>query len=167
MSDNELNTEEDYADEYAIDADSSTKEYVTFQIEGQLFGIHVMQVQDVLGPQELVRIPLAPREVAGALNLRGRIVTAIDVRMRLGLKAYEGEKPPMSIVVEHDGELYSLLVDKVGEVLKMKEDNFEQNPATLDAVWREVSVGIYRLEEELLLIVDVDKLLDLDSLKAA
>src|SRR5262249_19688306 len=93
------------------------RDYVTMSIGAQMFGIPVLTVQDVLGPQQITRVPLAPPEVAGSLNLRGRIVTAIDVRLRLGMPKNADGKPPMSVVVEHEGELYSLLVDSVGEVL--------------------------------------------------
>src|SRR5512139_1000055 len=89
------------------------RDYVTMSIGDQMFGIPVLTVQDVLGPQNIARVPLAPPEVAGSLNLRGRIVTAIDVRPRLGLATREGGKAAMSVVVEYDGELYSLLVDSV------------------------------------------------------
>ncbi|NBB83781.1 MAG: chemotaxis protein CheW [Alphaproteobacteria bacterium] len=135
-------------------------DYVTMTIAGQMFGIPVLQVQDVLGPQKITRIPLAPVEVAGSLNLRGRIVTAIDVRLRLGLPARERSDKDMSIVVDQGGELYSLMVDGVGEVVSVRTDQFERNPATLDAVWREVSTGIFRLNDKLLVVLDVARLLD-------
>jgi purine-binding chemotaxis protein CheW len=138
----------------------ATQDYVTMYIEGQLFGIPVLTVQDVLGPQKITRIPLAPREVAGSLNLRGRIVTSIDVRLRLGLAARPADARAMSVVVEMGGELYSLMVDQVGEVLSLPAASFERNPATLDQLWREFSAGIYRLENKLLVVLDVTKLLD-------
>jgi purine-binding chemotaxis protein CheW len=144
-------------------ASIETHEYVSIIIAGQLFGIPVLQVQDVLGPQRITRIPLAPPEVAGSLNLRGRIVTAIDLRTRLGLpKRAAGEKS-MSVVVDQDGEAYSLLVDNVGEVLSLSAKTFERNPATLDIAWREVSDGIHRLDGNLLIILDVARLLDISS----
>lgn len=137
-----------------------TQDYVTMFIDGQMFGIAVLTVQDVLGPQKITRIPLAPREVAGSLNLRGRIVTAIDVRLRLGLKRADDENKGMSVVVEQGGELYSLMVDQVGEVLSLPVAKFERNPPTLDPMWREFSAGIYRLDDKLLVVLDVAKLLD-------
>lgn len=137
-------------------------DYLTLTIAGQLFGIPVLQVQDVLGEQKITHIPLAPPEIAGSLNLRGRIVTAIDVRKRLGLPP-EGESDEetshMSIVVEHEHELYSLIIDSVGDVLAFENDCYERNPPTLDPLWREVSAGIYRLEDQLLVVLDVAKLL--------
>jgi len=144
-----------------------TEDFVTMTIENQLFGIPVLMVQDVLGPQQLRRVPLAPPEVAGALNLRGRIVTAIDVRRRLGLSNRPAENMGMSIVVDHGGELYSLIVDAVGEVLTLPADSFENVPATLDAAWKNVTKGVHRLENKLLLVLDVSRLLDFAARAAA
>lgn len=138
----------------------ATQDYVTMLIEGQMFGIPVLTVQDVLGPQKITRIPLAPREVAGSLNLRGRIVTAIDVRLRLELSNHSEDNKGMSVVVDMGGELYSLRVDTVGEVLSLPAAKFERNPPTIDPKWREFSLGIYRLEDKLLVVLDVAKLLD-------
>jgi purine-binding chemotaxis protein CheW len=143
------------------------RQYVSITIADQLFGIPVLIVHDVLGPQRITRIPLAPPEVAGSLNLRGRIVTAIDVRLRLGLPKRPAENPGMSVVVEHAGESYSLMVDAVGEVLTLPTREFERNPPTLDLRWREVSLGIFRLNQELLVILDVDRLLDFTRNEAA
>ena len=134
---------------------------VTMTIAGQLFGIPVLQVQDVLGPQRLTKIPLAPPEVAGSLNLRGRIVTAIDVRTRLGLPLREESAKGMSVVVDLGGELYSLLIDQVGEVLTLPKEDFEPNPPTLDVRWRDISKGIYRLKGQLMVVIDVEQLLNL------
>lgn len=143
------------------------REFVTMTIAGQLFGIPVLTVQDVLGPQKITRIPLASREVAGALNLRGRIVTAIDMRLRLGLDPRPDDDPGMSVVVEYDGELYSLVIDSVGEVLSVPIADYERNPPTLDQRWREVSGGVYRLKDKLLIELEVDKLLDFGEAAAA
>ncbi|MCW2246894.1 purine-binding chemotaxis protein CheW [Azospirillum fermentarium] len=143
------------------------QDYVTMTIADQLFGIPVLQVQDVLGHQKITRIPLAPPEVAGSLNLRGRIVTAIDVRLRLSLPARSKDKPGMSIVVDLRGELYSLMVDSVGEVLSLSNEDFERNPATLDPRWREVSTGIYRLNGQLMVVLDVPRLLNFTNMEAA
>lgn len=149
------------------DIQSDQLEYVTMTIGGQWFGIPVLSVQDVLGPQNIAMIPLAPPEVAGSLNLRGRIVTAIDPRVRLGLPARDEDQSAMSIVVERGGELYSLLIDQVGEVLNLPANRFEQNPASLDDRWREISAGVYRLDDRLLVVMDVDRLLEFDKEVAA
>ena len=146
---------------------SGNQDFVTMTIADQLFGIPVLQVQDVLGHQRITRIPLAPPEVAGSLNLRGRIVTAIDVRLRLGLATRPKDKPRMSIVVDLRGELYSLIVDSVGEVLSLSKEDFERNPATLDQRWREVSTGIYRLNNQLMVVLDVSRLLNFANMEAA
>jgi purine-binding chemotaxis protein CheW len=148
-------------------ATSGNQDYVTMPIAELLFGIPVLQVQDVLGHQKITRIPLAPPEVAGSLNLRGRIVTAIDVRLRLNLPARPKDKPGMSIVVDLRGELYSLMVDSVGEVLSLSNEDFERNPATLDPRWREVSTGIYRLNGQLMVVLDVPRLLNFTNMEAA
>ena len=134
-------------------------ELVTVVLAGQRFGIPVLEVRDVLGPQKIARIPLASPEIAGALNLRGRIVVAIDLRTRLGLPP--ATESAMSVVVEQGGEPYSLLVDNVGEVLYVGDAAFEPNPPTLDAHWRAVSAGLYRLSDGLLVLLDVARALDL------
>ena len=153
-------------------ADSShgtnvSQEYVTASIGDQMCGIAVLQVQDVLAPQRITPVPLAPPEVAGSLNLRGRIVTAIDLRIRMGLPERDEAATTMSIVVEHQNELYSLIVDDVGDVLKVSEKTFERNPATLDPLWRAYSAGVYRLEEGLLVALDVPTLLSFNAQEEA
>ncbi len=134
--------------------------YVTLTVAGQLCGIPVLGVRDILAEQPITRIPLAPPDIAGSLNLRGRIVTAIDLRRRLNLpKAEEGQKR-MSVVAEQGGELYALLVDQVSEVMNLDSSLFERNPPTLERNWALFSSGIYRLEGRLLVILDVARLLD-------
>lgn len=137
----------------------TSRDFLTLKINNQLFGIPVLQVQDVLGETSVTRIPLAPPQVAGALNLRGRIVTAVNVRRCLGLVDEDAANKKMSIVVEQDNELYSLIIDSVGDVLALENSEFEQNPPTLDLLWRSVSLGVYRLDGTLLIILDIAKLL--------
>ena len=148
-------------------ASDETEEFVTFTIAGQLFGIPVLQIQDVLSSYQITPIPLAPPEITGSLNLRGRVVTAIDVRLRLGLSARPKDAESMSIVAENEGELYSLMVDSVGEVLALSQSAYERNPPTLDAKFRAFSDGIYRLDKQLLVVLDVNRLLDYDRSDAA
>lgn len=138
-------------------------EFVSFTIADQLFGLPILKVQDVLGPHAIARVPLAPPEIAGSLNLRGRIVTVVDMRRRLGLDGVADPSKCMSIVVERAGEAYSLIVDAIGEVLSVNDGTFERNPTTLDPRWRELSQGIYRLQGNLLLVLDLDRLLDFPS----
>ncbi|MBU8542284.1 chemotaxis protein CheW [Roseomonas sp. ROY-5-3] len=133
--------------------------FLTLTVAGQACGVPVLVVRDVLGPQVITRIPLAPPEVAGSLNLRGRIVTAVDLRRRLGLPPRPADIQPMSIVVEMAGELYSMLADAVGEVVPLRQEDSAANPPTLDAVWREVSRGVHRRDGQLLIVLDVERVL--------
>jgi purine-binding chemotaxis protein CheW len=135
-------------------------EYVTATVGGQLFGLPISRVQDVFAPDRLTRVPLAPPEIAGLLNLRGRIVTAIDMRRRLGLEARTGDAPRMAVGVECKGESYGLLIDVIGEVLKLPISEREDNPVNLDPGLARVSAGVHRLEGKLLVILDVDRVLD-------
>jgi len=138
-----------------VDADL----YLTLTVAGQTCGVPVLVVRDVLGPQTITRIPLAPPEVAGSLNLRGRIVTAVDLRRRLHLPPREPDQQPMSIVVEMAGELYSMLADGVGEVIPLRSEDSAPNPPTLDPLWREVSRGVHRRDGQLLIVLDVERIL--------
>lgn len=132
---------------------------LTLTVGGQPCGVPVLLVRDVLGTQSITPIPLAPVEIEGAMNLRGRIVTAVDLRRRLGLPPREAGAEPMSIVVEHGGELYSMLADAVGDVVPLAAADRAPNPPTLDALWRDVSRGVHRSDGQLLILLDVERLL--------
>ncbi|HEY1411362.1 MAG TPA: chemotaxis protein CheW [Rhodopila sp.] len=134
---------------------------VTLTVGEQLCGVPVLAVRDILGEQVITRIPLAPPEIAGSLNLRGRIVTAIDLRRRLRLPPAAPDQPRMSVVAEQGGELYALLVDQVSEVLSLDASMFERNPPTLERSWADFSTGIFRLDGRLLVVLDVSRLLAL------
>ena len=138
-------------------------EYVTATIGGQLFGLPISRVQDVFAPERLAPVPLAPLEIAGLLNLRGRIVTAIDMRHRLGLPVPADDRARMAVGIECRGESYGLLIDAIGEVLKLPAATREDNPVNLDARVARVSAGVHRLEGTLLLVLDVDRVLDLGA----
>ncbi|MBV9562339.1 MAG: chemotaxis protein CheW [Bradyrhizobium sp.] len=138
-------------------------EYVTAVIGGQLFGLPISRVQDVFMPERLTRVPLAPKEIAGVLNLRGRIVTAIDMRCRLGLPQRDDGRRVMAVGIESRGESYGLLIDAVGEVLKLADSGREANPVNLDTRLARVSAGVHRLDGQLLVILDVDRVLELGS----
>jgi purine-binding chemotaxis protein CheW len=142
-------------------AEGAITEYVTTMIGGQLFGLPIARVQDVFMPERLTRVPLASRDVAGVLNLRGRIVTAIDMRARLGLPKAEGDRPPMAVGVDLRGESYGLLIDSIGEVLKLPDDSREVNPVNLDPRMAKMSAGVHRLDGQLLVILDVDHVLEI------
>ena len=143
------------------EASENVVEYVTATVGGQLFGLPISRVQDVFAPDRLTRVPLAPPEIAGLLNLRGRIVTAIDLRLRFGLDAFAGDAPRMALGVEWKGESYGLLIDAVGEVLKLQTSDREDNPVNLDPGLARVSAGVHRLEGKLLVVLDVDRVLDI------
>lgn len=142
-------------------ANEDTQVLVTLMVADQLCGIPVLAVRDILAEQVITRIPLAPPEIAGSLNLRGRIVTAIDLRRRLRLPAPPPGQARMSVVAEQGGELYALLVDQVLEVLNLDASSFERNPPTLEKSWAEFSKGIFRLDGRLLVVLDVSRLLAL------
>ncbi|HET8995866.1 MAG TPA: chemotaxis protein CheW [Acetobacteraceae bacterium] len=133
--------------------------FVTLTLADQLCGVPVQGVRDILSEQAITRIPLAPPEIAGSLNLRGRIVTAIDLRRRLKLPPPQAGQPRMSVVAEQGGELYALLVDQVSEVMTLRADAFERNPPTLPPEWAAYSQGIFRLDGKLLVVLDVGRLL--------
>ena len=138
-------------------------EYVTVTIGDHLFGLPIFRVQDVFVPDRLTRVPLAAPEVAGILNLRGRVVTAIDMRARLELGTREAGAPVMAIGIELKGESYGLLVDAVGEVMALANSACEAKPANLDPRLSRVAAGIYRLEGELMVVLDVDRVLDIKN----
>jgi purine-binding chemotaxis protein CheW len=135
-------------------------EYVTVMIGGQLFGLPISRVQDVFMPDRITRVPLSAPEIAGVLNLRGRIVTAIDMRRRLGLPPRTDDKPSMAVGIELKGESYGLLIDTVGEVMKLSDSTRESNPVNLDARLGRVSGGVHRLDGQLMVILDVDHVLN-------
>src|ERR1700758_2155281 len=143
--------------------DETVIEYVTVMLDGQLFGLPISRVQDVFMPDRLTRVPLAPPEIAGVLNLRGRIVTAVDLRMRLGLAPRSDARPPMAVGIELKGESYGLLIDAVGEVMKLSNSTREPNPVNLDARLARVSAGVHRLEGQLLVVLGVDRVLDMTA----
>lgn len=136
---------------------------VTMRVDQQLFGIPVLHVRDVLREQKVARIPLAASEIAGSINLRGRIVTVINVRDRLKLMPKKDQEPHMFVVVENHQELYSLMVDSVGDVMNIPDSHIEKVPANLSSSWKEVASGIHRLEDELLVIIDPKALLGVNN----
>ena len=137
-----------------------TEDFVTFQIEEQLFGIPVLKIQDILKPEKIASVPLAPPEIRGSINLRGRIVTVIDVRVRLGLKPGNADES-MGVTVEHHHDLYTLLVDKIGDVISLRSDAFDKAPDTLDPKWRQFAVSVVRLEKRLMVVLDVERMLEI------
>lgn len=149
------------ADPNAAVVFDTQQEFVTATIGGQMFGLPILRVQDVFVVDRLTYVPLAPAEIAGVLNLRGRIVTIIDMRRRLGVDRAGASARQMAIGVESRGESYGLLVDAIGEVMKLDQDICEANPANLDPRLAAVSTGIYRLDGSLLIALDLDKVLEI------
>ena len=142
-------------------------QYVTVKIAEQVFGIPISKVHDVFMPENMTPVPLAAREIAGVLNLRGRIVTAIDMRCKLGLPPRSAGGPLMAVGIDYRGESYGLIIDRVGEVLNLPRQEREANPVNLDPRWSAVSGGVHRLEGTLMVILDVERVLQSLSQEAA
>ncbi|GJE42929.1 chemotaxis protein CheW [Methylobacterium soli] len=137
----------------------TTSDFVTVFVGDTMFGLAINRVHDVFIPAGVTPVPLSPPEIVGLLNLRGRVVTALCLRRRLGLPPAEGEGSKMAIGLEQGGETFALVVDGVGEVLKLGADTHEAVPINLDSRWRELALGVHRLDGRLLVILDVDSLL--------
>ena len=139
----------------------TTQEFVTFRICDQMFGVSVSEIHDVFRPAVMTPVPLSGPEIAGVLNLRGRIVTAIEARSRLGLPPSTKSRTcqRLAIGVERYSESFGLIIDEIGEVVRLQESELEQNPVNLDATWSGVSRGVYPLEDRLLVIMDIDRML--------
>ncbi len=138
------------------------RQFCTFFLENYFFGVDVQQVQEVLRYQEQTRVPLAPQVIRGLINLRGQIVTAMDLRRRLELSERADDALPINVVVRTADGAVSLLVDEIGEVVDVADDVFEPPPETVEGVARELIVGAYKLENRLLLILDTEKTVNLD-----
>src|ERR1700752_21368 len=149
-------------------AEGAMVEYVTAMIGGQLFGLPISRVQDVFMPERVTRVPLASREIAGVLNLRGRIVTVVNMRARLGVPKNEDGKPPMAVGVDLRGESYGLLIDHIGEVLGLSDEGRGEKPVNLDPRMAKLAGGVHRLDGQLMLVLDVDRVLEISpEMKAA
>jgi len=145
------------------DINENITEYVSVYLGAQLFGLPIERVQDVFIPGSMTAVPLSGPEIAGLINLRGRIVTAIEMRHRLGLPERERGAQPMAVGVEFHGESYGLIIDGVGEVMKLPNEGREPAPVNLDVRLARMSAGIHRLDDQLLVILDVDRVLDLEN----
>jgi purine-binding chemotaxis protein CheW len=148
-------------------AGSGTEEtggqFATFFVDNLLFGVEVLRVQEVLRYQQMTSVPRAPEVIEGLINLRGQIVTAIDMRRRLGLKPRAEDRSPMNMVVRSDDGAVSLLVDEIGDVLEVDESAFESAPENVDGRIRELTTGMYKLKDRLLLILDTKKAIDVSA----
>jgi purine-binding chemotaxis protein CheW len=138
-------------------------QYCTFYVAGLYFGLDVLKVQEIIRYQEMTRVPLAPPEVRGLINLRGQIVTAIDLRRRLELSDRPADQLPVNVVIQVDDGAISLLVDEIGDVLEVSEEWLENPPETVRGTARELIRGVYKLQDRLLLILDTERTVCLTS----
>jgi purine-binding chemotaxis protein CheW len=138
----------------------ASRQYATFEVAGQLFGVEVAQVQEVLSFSEYTSVPLAPPAVGGLFNLRGQVIAAVDLRVQLGLARQAMEGPVMNVILRGDDEPVSLLVDRIGEVVDLDEANFEPPPDTLTGPTRKLVVGIFKMDGRLMLALDVNSAVD-------
>jgi purine-binding chemotaxis protein CheW len=144
-------------------SNTDEQQFCTFFLDSLFIGVEVQRVQEVLRAQPMTRVPLAPPVVNGLINLRGQIVTAIDLRRRLELRERAADRDPMNVVVRTDEGAISLLVDDIGDVIKVQGDTFEPPPETLTGITRHLIRGIHKLDRQLLLVLDVDRTVDLAS----
>jgi purine-binding chemotaxis protein CheW len=143
--------------------DHPTQQFCTFHVDNLFLGIAVQQVQEVFRFQQMTRVPLAPGAVHGLINLRGQIVTAIDLRTRLGLPPRPTDRPPMNVVVRTDDGAITLLVDEIGDVQEVQGDTFERPPETLKGALRSLILGTYKLPDRLLLVLDTNQAVQLTA----
>lgn len=132
-------------------------QFATFGLGHLTFGVEVRQVQEVIRYQQMTRVPLAQRTLRGLINLRGQIVTAIDMRRRCGIDDRDTEEPPMNVVVRTRDGVVSMLVDEIGDVVEPSAADFEPVPDTLAGVVRDIVNGVYKLQDRLLLVLDVER----------
>ena len=136
---------------------ASSEQFCTFFLDGHFFGVPVQKVQEVIRYQEMTRVPLVPQVVRGLINLRGQIVTAVDLRRRLGMNERPANQLPMNVVVRTDDGALSLLVDEIGDVIEVEDKTFEQPPETLQGMARELIRGVHKLPGRLLLVLDTER----------
>lgn len=146
---------------------TTARQYATFLLDGLLFGVDVLQVQEVIRYQQMTRVPRAPIVVEGLINLRGQIVTAIDMRKRLGFPPRPADQRPMNVVVQSADGVVSLLVDGIGDVVEVEPSQFEAVPETVSARVREVVAGVFKLREGLMLVLEPAKAVNADVDSAA
>lgn len=145
---------------------SNGQQFCTFYVDRQFFGVPVQQVQEVIRYQEMTRVPLVPRVIRGLINLRGQIVVAIDLRRRLNAPERPEDQLPMNVVVRTPDGALSLLVDEIGDVLEVQEETFERPPETLQGIARELVLGVHKLSNGLLLILDTEKAVNVAEMDA-
>jgi purine-binding chemotaxis protein CheW len=137
------------------------RQFCTFRLDSHLFGLDVLDVQEIIRQQSVTRIPLAPQLVRGLINLRGRIVTVIDLRQRLGLETRALDRPPVNVVVRSAGGACCLMVDEIGDMVSCQEAGREVPPETLRGAIRELITAVYKLDGQLLLVLDTLRTIDI------
>jgi purine-binding chemotaxis protein CheW len=137
--------------------------FATFFVADLFFGVDVLRVQEVLRFQQMTRVPLAPEVIEGLINLRGQIVTAIEMRRRLHMPPRSADEAPMNMVIRTEDGIVSLLVDEIGEVLEIDATVREQPPENLDSATRELIRGVYKMKDRLLLELDIDRAVELGT----
>lgn len=142
---------------------TSPNQYCTFYLDKSLFGVEVHKVQEVLRDQDMTRVPLAPDVVRGLINLRGQIVTAIDLRARMQRGPRKGDGRSMNVVLRTDEGAVSLLVDEIGDVVEVEASALERPPENLGGLGRELIHHVVKVENELLLLLDTDKILSVPA----
>lgn len=143
---------------------ANEKQICTFYLDQYCFGIDVQEIQEVLSSQEGTIVPLAPEDISGLINLRGQIITAINLRLRLGMPPRPADKVPMNVVVRAHSEVVSLWVDQIGDVIEVSEDCFEQPPATIQGAMKTFITGVYKLKNRLLWILDTKKIVQFEAI---
>jgi purine-binding chemotaxis protein CheW len=146
---------------------TSAQQLSTFYLDGLHFGIEVEKVQEIIRHQPMTRVPLAAAVVQGLINLRGQIVTAIDLRARLHMPPRADEQQPINVVIRSDDGAVSLLVDEIGDVVEIDDQAFEQPPETVDGITRELVRAVYKLDDQLLLVLDTERTIELDGSEAS
>ena len=141
----------------------TARQFCTFVLDDLYFGVEVLKVQEVIRYQDMTRVPLAPGVVQGLINLRGQIVTAIDLRRRLELSERSGDARPMNVVVRTSDGVVSLLVDEIGDVVEVDDASFERPPDTISGAARALVTGVYKLKDRLLLALDVEQTTALEA----
>ncbi len=156
-----------HASDRPAEAANRTRQFSTFFLDGLYLGVEVLDVQELIRYQEMTRVPLAPSVVRGLINLRGQIVTAVDLRCRFDMPDRPADRVPMNVVVRTDDGAVSLLVDEIGDVVEVHDEQFERAPETIKGRATDLITGVYKMPDRLLLVLDVERAVSVDRLATA
>jgi purine-binding chemotaxis protein CheW len=140
---------------------SDERKICTFYIDDFFFGIDINHIQEVIRYQEMTEVPLSPEIISGLINMRGQIVTSINMRKRLGFAPLVGDQKPINIIVRTADEAFSLLVDAIGDVIDIPIDLFEPPPESLKGLIKEALQEVCQEKDKLLLILDINQVINL------